>query len=143
MIFFCSAGGDAAGVATGGDQDVFGAQSSSRCGDFPAACAFALNLVDMGVLEDSGSGAFGGAGEPGDESGRIQAGASSVNQSAVINSGANFGLELVFGDDALFMIKMARGFVSAAAEIVEMFWFASHFEMAAAREIAGDIFFAN
>src|SRR5258705_119860 len=91
----------------------------------------------------AGFGEEGGASAPADKWARIQAGASSVTQSAVINSGANFGLELVFGDDALFMIKMARGFVSAAAEIVEMFWFASHFEMAAAREIAGDIFFAN
>src|SRR5882724_1229607 len=97
----------------------------------------------MGVLKDGGSGALGGLGDPGDESGGIQAGASVVNQSAVINSGANFGLELVFGDDALFMIKVAFGFFGGAAEIVEMFWFASHLEVAAAAEIAGDIFFAD
>src|SRR5258708_1387925 len=136
-------GGDAAGVSAGGDQDVFSARSSSRGGDFPAAGAFALNLVDVGVFKNGGSGAFGGLGEPGNEAGGIQAGASVVNQSAVINSGANFGLELVFGDDALFMIKVAFGFFGGAAEIVEMFCFAGHLEVAAAREIAGDIFFAN
>src|SRR6266404_5055257 len=102
-----------------------------------------LSLVDVGVLKDTGSGTSDGLGEPGDESGGIQAGAGVVNQSAVINSGANFGLELVFEDDALFMIKMAFGFFGGAAEIVEMFWFTSHLEVAAAREIAGDIFFAN
>src|SRR5258708_27749319 len=95
------------------------------------------------MLEDSGSGAFGGLGEPGDEAGGIQSGASVVKQSAVINSGANFGLELVFGDDSLFMIKVAFGFFGGAAEIVEMFWFASHLEVAAAGEIAGDIFFTD
>src|SRR5258705_4022737 len=95
----------------------------------------------MRMLEDSGSGAFGGAGEPGDESGGIQAGASVVNQSALINGGANFGLELVFGDDALFMIKMAFGFFGGSAEICEMFWITTHPERAPTRAIASETLF--
>ena len=66
-----------------------------------------------------------------------------INQAAVIDGGADFGLELVFRDETLGMMEVARGFFDAAAKIVEMLWFAGDFEMAAAREVAGDIFLAD
>ena len=51
--------------------------------------------------------------------------------------------------DGLFPLRIAKkhsiprdGF-RAAAEVVEVFWFAGHFEMAAAGEVAGDIFFTD
>jgi hypothetical protein len=45
----------------------------------------------------------------------------------VIDGGADFGLELVFRNQALLMVEVARGFFGAPTEIIEMFCFAGYF----------------
>jgi hypothetical protein len=141
--FLLQRGSDAGGVAAGGDYDVVRAQCAACGGNFPAARAFALNLINMRALEDGGSGALRGAGEAGDQAGGVYSGAGIVDQAAVIDGRADFGLELILWNQALVMMEMARGFFRAPAEIIKVFPFAGDFEMAAAREIAGDIFFAH
>src|SRR6476661_3193960 len=61
--FLLQRGGDAGGVAAGGDDYVLRAQRSAGGGDFPAARAFALDLIDVSVLEDGGTGAIGSSGQ--------------------------------------------------------------------------------
>ena len=84
-----------------------------------------------------------GVGESGNVAGGIQASASFVHHAAEINIGADFGVQLAFGNDAPVVVKFSFDERCGFFVAIEMRLLASDFQVATARETAIDIFLAD
>ncbi len=95
------------------------------------------------MLEDFRTGFHRGAAESGDIARGIQSRANFIDHAAVINARPDFGVQFIFLHHAQPMIELARDHLRLAGVVVEMLLLAGHFQVAATREVAIDIFFAD
>src|SRR5437879_1224289 len=73
----------------------------------------------------------------------IEARAGFVNHAAKINVRADFAAQFVSGNDAQLVIELALDKRGGLFVAIEVRLLASHFEVAAARKVTVDIFFAH
>ena len=147
--FFSQGGSGVRGVSAGGENHFAGGNSAFGSFDQEVQTRTAATPEPMGdfldarVIVEASAGALSGVGQACNVARRVQARAGFVNHAAEINVGADFGAKLTFWDDALMVLEFALDAGGGFGVSVEMGLLAGNLEVAAAGEVAVDVFIAH